>query len=449
MAFNPLSGLVRLLSALLLLWPFVSTAQSSLSSSQLSKGGSVRELRSESLVRPHRVIMLDGEYPGEDSIRSIMESFYYDQFRHFKDPQAPFFLFMSREANLTMGIGGQLNVQGYYDWGQAMSSASFIPESLPVPGDPSNRHILNGSVNQSKLFFRVLGYNKIMSQWQAYIEAKFSGAGGKNFHLSKAYLQFRGVTLGLAKSTYSDPEANPPTVDPQGPNCIIGQSNFLARWLHTFKNGLSIAASLELPNSEIATDGTLTTDCTQSVPNAAAFIQYGWTREQHVRLAGIVTSMRYRDSQAITNRHATGYGLLLSTVLSPWRPLTLYGYFTYGKGTASLSNDLNDGNYDLIPDPETAERMYAPVGGGWMVAAQYNFRPNLYSTLIFSENRFLPSKSVAPDMYKYGLYGAANIFYEFTPRIQFGLEYNYGRRQDMSRLHTTSNQITAVATVSF
>lgn len=418
-------------------------------SSDAQSGKPLREIRTEDALKSHRIIMVDGDRPSEDSLRNMLETFYYDQFRHFKDPQAPFFLFMSRDAGLTMGIGGQLNIQGYYDWNQAMSGASFIPSSLPVPGLPTNRHILNGSVSQSKLFFRVLGFNKLMQHWQAYIEAKFSGAGGKDFHLSKAYLQFRDFTVGLAKSTYSDPAANPPTVDPQGPNCIVGQSNILARWLHPFSNGITVAASLELPNSQIATDGTITSDCTQSVPNGAAFIQYGWSKEQHIRLSGIVTSMRYRDIAGQTNRHATGYGLLLSTVFNPASPLTLYGYATYGKGTASLSNDLNDGNYDLIPDPERPGRMYTPVGAGWLVAAQYNFRPNIYSTVMFSEYRYLPSHAVASDTYKYGLYGAANIFYEFTPRIQFGLEYDYGRRQDMSRLHTTSHQVTAIATISF
>lgn len=153
MTFNSLPNLVRSLLVLSVLCPFVSQAQSPVSSSsQLPKGHSIKELRSQSSVQPHRVIMLDGEHPGEDSIRSIMDSFYYDQFRHFKDPQAPFFLFMSREANLTMGIGGQLNVQGYYDWGQAMSGSSFIPSSLPVPGEPGNRHILNGRSTSPSFF---------------------------------------------------------------------------------------------------------------------------------------------------------------------------------------------------------------------------------------------------------------------------------------------------------
>ena len=52
----------------------------------------------------------------KDSIRRIIEMFYVDQFRHFDDPQAPYFLFMSRDATLAMGVGGAVRMRGYYDW---------------------------------------------------------------------------------------------------------------------------------------------------------------------------------------------------------------------------------------------------------------------------------------------------------------------------------------------
>lgn len=421
-----------------------------LASCSAASAKTVREMRNDSIAASQKVVMIDGEKPSNDSLRAIIDEFYYDQFRSFKDPLAPYFLFMSRDGGMTMGIGGQFNFQGYYDWNQVMPSFKFTPSDIPVPGDPTKRRGLGATVNESKLFFRVLGNNKLLNHWQVYLEAKFTGgSGGKEFKLSKAYFQFRDYTLGMAKSTFSDPSANPPTVDPQGTNSLVGQTAFLARWMHSFNNGIVVAGSLEVPDQKIATDGTTTSSSSQSTPDVAAFLQYEWSSTQHVRLAGIVSTMSYHDLISQTTRHATGYGVLLSTVFNPISPLTIYGYTSYGKGIASLSNDLSSGNYDLFPDPDIQGRMYTPASAGWLVAAQYHFRPNLFSTIMFSEYRFLPSHKVAPDTYKYGLYGAANLFYEFSPRLQFGIEYNYGRRQNMDRRHTSANQITAIATVNF
>ena len=54
---------------------------------------------------------LDTTSVSPDSIRSMIDLFYVDQFRHFQDPRAPYFLFMSKDANLAMGIGGVVRIR--------------------------------------------------------------------------------------------------------------------------------------------------------------------------------------------------------------------------------------------------------------------------------------------------------------------------------------------------
>lgn len=86
----------------------------------------------DSLVNTSRVISLEGEGPRmvrftsepelppeQDSIRRLVLAFYYDQFRHSQDPEAPTFLFMSKSANMLLGIGGVVRMRGWYDWGGA------------------------------------------------------------------------------------------------------------------------------------------------------------------------------------------------------------------------------------------------------------------------------------------------------------------------------------------
>ncbi|WP_348240833.1 hypothetical protein, partial [Salmonella enterica] len=61
------------------------------------------------------------------------------------------------------------------------------------------------------------------------------------------------------------------------------------------------------------------------MPNFAAFMQYQWGGGQHVRLAGVVRGLEYRDLLENRNYKKTGWGVHVSTVLNPVAPLTLYG----------------------------------------------------------------------------------------------------------------------------
>lgn len=47
-----------------------------------------------------------------DSIALVIERFYADQFHHFQDPEAPYFMFVSRDSKLSMGIGGRCKNEG-------------------------------------------------------------------------------------------------------------------------------------------------------------------------------------------------------------------------------------------------------------------------------------------------------------------------------------------------
>lgn len=58
----------------------------------------------DTLATSNKIVFIDGRpAPDEmqrqiDSIRREISVFYYDQFRHFQDPGAPYFLFMSKDA---------------------------------------------------------------------------------------------------------------------------------------------------------------------------------------------------------------------------------------------------------------------------------------------------------------------------------------------------------------
>lgn len=409
------------------------------------------EQQHEALVNDEQIILFgQGPNPDTDSIRHIIESFYYDQFRNFQDPQAPYFLFMSRDAKLAMGVGGMVRMRGYFDWGGTTGVPGFSPYFIPVTRDELNRQSLGTTPAGTALFFRVIGRNKNVGDYQLYIEANFNGYGSRDFHLKKAYATINDWTIGYAASTFGDGAAVAPTVDSSGPTMKMDGTNVLVRYMHHFrKSGIYVAGSVETPSMSIQDNGTTTAARSEFLPNFAAMVQYEWATGQHIRLSGITRFLPYRDLVTGRNHQAVGYGVQLSTVFRPVAPLTVYGTVNGGKSYSNFGGDFLLGKYDLVEDTENPGKLNTVPGWGYFVGLQYNFSPQLFMSATFGQGRYLPSAGVQGTDYKYGLYSAVNVFWDLTPRIRMGAEFNVGKRQDFNGEHGWGRRVGALAQFSF
>ena len=421
----------------------------------MARSKSLVDCQTDSLIASHKVVYIDGK-PSDaatqsyvDSIRQVISTFYYDQFRHFSDPAAPYFLFMSKDAGLAMGIGGAVRMRGYYDWGGAIPASGFAPYLIPITPDPTRSRQFDTTPAGTCLYFRVLGRNKLLGNYQLYIEANFNGYQARDLHLKKAYAIINDFTVGYANSTFSDPAAIPPTVDAQGPNNKISPTSVLVRYMPVVKNRWVFAVSAETPSSALDVDNQNTVSVKNWMPDWAAFVQYQWTSSEHIRIAGIVRTLSYRNIPAAKNHNIAGWGLQISSVSHPATPLTLYLSANYGKGYAGLGGDLLIGNYDLIGKPGMPGTMYAPRSFGWCAAVQYNFKQNLFMCLTASQSRYLPDGAIDPEEYKYGLFGAVNLFWNMTPRMQVGAEFDFGRRNNFNGEHRSARRIGAMCQFSF
>lgn len=426
-----------------------------IASGAYASGKSLVDMQIDTALQSNKIVFIDGRpAPREvqqqvDSIRRRISEFYYDQFRHFSDPAAPYFLFMSKDAQLAMGIGGAVRMRGYYDWGGAITAPGFAPMLIPMHPSPTAMRQFGTTPAGTCLFFRVLGRNKAVGDYQLYIEANFNGYQARGFHLKKAYAIVNDFTIGYASSTFSDPAAEPPTVDAQGANNKVSPTSVLVRYMPVVRDKWYFAVSAETPQDALAVDNDKTEKVVNWMPDFAAFAQYEWARGQHVRLAGIVRTLSYRDMLTSTNHNVPGWGLLLSSVAHPWQAVTTYAFVNCGQGYGSFGGDLNIGNYDLIGDPTSPGRMYAPMSWGWCFGVQYNFRPNLFVSASASSTYYKPKHDVPADEYKNGFFGAVNVFWNPTPRITLAAEFDLGRRQNYSGEHRYARRIGALCQFAF
>ena len=384
-----------------------------------------------------------------DSIRQVVSMFYYDQFRHFQDPDAPYFLFMSKDANLAMGVGGGVRMRAFYDWGGAVPTNSFSPFTIPIPANPASMKHFGATPSGTYLFFRVIGRNKVLGNYQLYIEADFTGYQSRDFKLKKAYAIVHDFTFGYAASTFSDPAALPPVVDAAGVNNKFSSTSVLVRYMPCIRNHWYVGASLETPSTTVEGTQQEIKAVSEWLPDAAALVQYEWANGQHVRLSGIVRSLSYRNMEEGKNHNLAGWGLQLSSVARPHPNVTTYAIVNYGKGCSSLGGDMQYGGYDLVSDPNVAGKLYAPSVWGWCLGAQYNFRPNLFATISASQTRYMPKKGVDADQYRYGMFACANVFWNILPRVTVAAELDWGFRRNFSGAGRQAHRVNLMAAFTF
>lgn len=426
-------------------------------------GGGIRELvvqpnsrnmnenkRVTDLLENTRVYTIGGGIPDNDSIRHMIMVFYEDQYRHAQDPLAPYFMFMSKDAKIAMGMGGVVKMRGWVDWHNAINSSDFSPYLIEIPLNPAHRHLIGGSPAGTTIYFTIFGRKTSLGNWQGYIEANFDGYQSVGFKLKKAYFSWDDWTAGYTTSTFSDPAAEPPTIDGAGANGVMGKTNLLVRYLTTFKGKWTVGGSIEMPKATYKVDGVNVEKTYDFIPDLVATAQYQWDGGvSHVRFAGLLRALSYRNLVTKTNHTLAGWGLQISSTLKVANPIALYGILTYGRGHGSYAGDLSKDDIDLMPFPGENGRMYAPKAFSAIFGARYSLRHNVSCGIALSELRHFLEPGADPTAYKYGLYGAVNVFWNIMPRLKVGVEYLAAKRMDFGGAYSSSNRVDAMFQLSF
>lgn len=409
------------------------------------------ELRDQRLKRSHRIVAVDGKITAsEDSVRQMVEMFYMDQFRHFQDPLAPYFMLMSKDAKVAMGLGGAVRMRGWTDFRGSVPVNGFIPYMIPVPPTAEHRSRVGGTPGGSALFFRIIGRNPTLGDITAYIQADFS-SNDNSFKLKKAYATIHDWTVGYASTTFSDAQAETPMIDGGGQNGKCSRSAMLVRWMRDFGKSRkwTVAASVELPSSNVDADGVMTKRLDEARPDFAAFGQYNLAHGGHVRVSGIVRGFHYRDLVAGRNRSITGWGLQFSGAVWMMPRWGVFYSLSGGRGYSSYVGDMAIGAYDLVAKGDVSGRLYAPQTRAAILGTRYNFSEKVYSCVALGEVRYCPDYEVKGSDYRRGRLMAVNLFWEPTTRLQAGVEFLAGQRQNFNRESAPAHRVDVLFQFSF
>jgi len=366
---------------------------------------------------------------------SVLSPFRQEQGEWFRNSEIPSFIFSGPGGVFSLGIGGYVNLTSSYDFDGIVDDIDFVTYDISIPQVPYEKQQFQMYANTSLLYFKVIqkisGKNLV-----AYVSANFRGIDN-TFGLFQAYAKYYGFEIGQNWSTFADIASWPTTVNYLGLNSMAEVLNPLIRYTNKFSKGWEAGISLEKPNFETVFENTV--NIKQRVPDIPVFIKYKFG-ESHVRLSGIYRDLLYRDTVNDENESVNGAGVLLTGKIKVSGKLQLYFHTLYGQGIGNYVEDLSIDKLNVYPDSDDPGKLKALQTYAYYGALQYNFNPDLFTALMYSRVKVQPENYPNPDFYSYAEQFTGNVFWNFIPPAQLGLEYCFGKRVNQNGAFASANR---------
>jgi len=350
-------------------------------------------------------------------------------------------------------FGGRVRTAAVFTLDPLGTDDRFLTNSIPVGegGVSGEEKRTNISARASRLNteFRTPAGGK---EVRAFFEGDFAGAANA-FRLRHAYAQFMGVIVGQTWSTFSDPQTNVEDLDFEGISSEnITRQPQIRYWFRSDPK-TRVAFAVETPAVSL-TGGTGVNLMPDLIVRAVR--EHG--NGGHLQISAVGRQIRGEATPGDV-RMDWGWGLSASGVLA-FKFKELQDRIIFqgngGKGLARYINDLSSlGGQDAVFDTTTGELHSLPTVG-WYIAYEHAWKEwkgmetmNLRSTFLWSFVDVSNFDFQAPDSYNKTHRFAVNLVFSPAGRVDVGLEYINGSRENKDGQRGTANQIQAVTIIRF
>lgn len=366
----------------------------------------------------------------------------------------PKFAVKSVNNNFILTVGGSVSPILGFDIGnnlyrQDAAGIGFVTQAIPVPASPGKKgDFFINPLGNTAVDMQIVGLAGSPDEISGYVKIGTDGISNQ-IKLKKAYVSWRGITAGMKSTLMQDEDAcQPPTIDPQGPCGLVGNTAYEIGYTSGSYNGFRFAAAIDMPTFYSSNgyywgkdypqfDGTQVADygdAEQLIPDVPVWVEYTFSPRNRVRLSALMRSFSYRDMVADDTRHMLGWGLMLSGNLSPARQLEFYYQAAYGKGIGNYIQDVAGLPVSFLPDDSRPGRMTATPMAGFTFGASYSPVEWLQFNAVGSHTRLWDAatycrKLDASQNYRCATYVAVNCFWNITSYLQWGVEYLWGNRR--------------------
>jgi hypothetical protein len=358
-------------------------------------------------------------------------------------------------------FGGRIRGAAVFTLAPLGSEDRFLTNSIPV--EPTDAAAGKGrrttfTANTSRFNFEMRTPTGA-GQLRTFIEGDFFGSNDSgarlNFRLRHAYAQFHGFIIGQTWSTFSDPAANHQDMDFEGINGenVIRQAQI--RYTAQVTPDVSLAAAAETP--EVSLTGGQGVNV---VPDVVGRVVWTFKEIGHLQSAIVLRQIRGEPDPPLTgSESAYAWGASLSGVV-PFRFFDLTDRFIFqlnaGRGIARYINDLQSlGGQDAVFNPADGTLHplramgwyldYEHQWNAWEATRKYKLRSSLIWSFVNVDNLDFQLPSAYHQTNRYSV----NVVFSPISRIDLGIEYIYGTRENNDGHTKSADQVQIVGIFRF
>jgi hypothetical protein len=352
-------------------------------------------------------------------------------------------------TNAALAIGGHVKSTVVYNWDPLEINDRFIVGSIPVDSSVASNVEAESSISadQSRLNFDLREPTDV-GILRAFIEADFAEEN-ETFRLRHAFGQWNRVLAGKTWSAFVDTQATPEEVDFEGLNGRINVRQPQVRVTPRIGETFEFQFSMEDPNPEIQNGSGVT-----RAPDIVMSGRFQPYDKLHTKVALLGRQIRaQRDTEFGGGVEKTyGWGLTVSGRYSTpglgTKDSVLF-QLNAGEGIGRYINDLSSvGNYDGIFNPETGKLQLFEVLAGY-ISFQHWWGGTMRSNFTLGAVSINNPGFVEGDAYKETVRASANFMWTPTPRIDLGLEFLWGQRENEDGANGDAKQFQAGARYRF
>jgi len=330
------------------------------------------------------------------------------------------------DKKLSFQLSGFVNLNTIFDFNGLDNFDDFTTSEIPINPNPyENTFRFHMTARQSRLSFNI-DYETPWGKLIGFVSGDFytGNTGAESyFHLREAYLELGHLLLGQTNTTFGNPDVVPATVDFQGPNSSTTLRNPMIRYSNDIGKDWSYILAIEMRGPDIRPFNNELKSFIAIPTLVGSLNKKGdWGV---VSLSGMFDITRYFNADSVEKRDF-GYGGAFSAIINTWKQDHVNIFIIAGKGVSNFIDDLSGSGYNGVPNFSTNELVMLNSVGGFISYTHY-WNGKFSSNLIFSYIKLEKTSLLPTDDFRYSYYALANLFYSPFKRLNFGLEYNYGK----------------------
>ncbi len=331
--------------------------------------------------------------------------------------------------NVAMKFGGYVKADFIYDFDPIGSSDAFVTTTIPVRGDRFTNARYHAKQTRFSFDTRWSSFEQPI---RIFVEGDFF-TDGSRYRLRHAYGEVGGLLVGQTWTTFTDVAATPATLDFEGSVSGINRRQAQARWTQpVLHDDLTLGVAIEDTTFIVDVPVDVVGEPRSPSPDfiVRLRLEKEWGRFQVANVYRIGAFQETGDDM----KTGLGWGFNFTGVVILTSRNKVYYQILFGDGIGSYRN---------LPDAvATGAEEASPLGMfGWMVGTTQEWNDRLSSNFTYAEAQLDNLPFQDPDDIRRATYLSANLIWSPLERVNVGIEYLYGLRENVDHRSGSANRL--------